>query len=80
MAIMILKAYKFYTGQNAMANERGIFQDADTISDWAKDAVFAATEFGLTKGRGGQLFMPHEKLNRAESCQIISLLLHKVNK
>ncbi|MNJ55938.1 Endoglucanase precursor [compost metagenome] len=80
MAIMILKAYKFHTGQNAVADEMNNFRDADTISDWAKDAVSAAAKLGFIKGRGKELFMPHEKMNRAESAHIISLFLEEISK
>ncbi|MBY9079798.1 S-layer homology domain-containing protein [Paenibacillus sp. HN-1] len=80
MAVMIYKAYLYRTGQNAAANGLSKFKDAGTISGWAADSVAAAQELGLISGRGNQLFMPHEQVNRAESAQVISLLLAKVNK
>lgn len=80
MASMINKAYLFHTGQNPVFGQRSKFKDAGTISAWAVDAVAALQELGLVTGRGNQLFMPHETVNRAESAQIISLLLDKVNK
>ncbi|MEI2396789.1 GH32 C-terminal domain-containing protein [Paenibacillus phytohabitans] len=80
MASMIYKAYLFHTGQNPVFGQRSSFNDAGTISAWAADAVAASQELGLVTGRGNQLFMPHETVNRAESAQIISLLLDKVNK
>ncbi|WP_410767756.1 S-layer homology domain-containing protein [Fontibacillus sp. BL9] len=49
------------------------------ISGWAADAVAAAQELGLISGRSMDFFMPHEKVNRAESAQIISRLLDKIN-
>lgn len=79
MASMIYKAYLFHTGQNPVFGQRSSFNDAGTISAWAADAVAASQELGLVTGRGNQLFMPHETVNRAESAQIISLLLDKVN-
>ncbi|MFD5018772.1 GH32 C-terminal domain-containing protein [Paenibacillus sp. NPDC058367] len=78
MAAMIYKAYLFHTGQNAAVNRMSNFKDADTISVWAANAVAAVQELGLISGRGNQLFMPHENVNRAESAQVISLLLDKV--
>jgi len=82
MAIMIYKAYLLQTGQNPVANRlsnRVIhFKDADTISGWAAGAVAAAQELGLISGRGNQLFMPHDKGTRAESAQVISLLLDRI--
>ncbi|EES73880.1 hypothetical protein POTG_01587 [Paenibacillus sp. oral taxon 786 str. D14] len=80
MASMIYKAYLFHTGQKAAVNRQSNFKDAGTISGWASDAVAALQELGLVNGRGNQLFMPHETVNRAEGAQIISLLLDKVNK
>lgn len=80
MAAMIYKAYQFHTGQNTAANRLSNFKDAGTISGWAANAVAAVQELGLISGRGNQLFMPHEHVNRAESAQVISLLLDKVNK
>lgn len=80
MAAMIYKAYLIHTGQNVVANRLSSFNDAGTISSWAADAVAAAQELGLINGRGKDLFMPHEKVNRAESAQILSRLLDKINK
>ncbi|WP_084146598.1 GH32 C-terminal domain-containing protein [Paenibacillus wynnii] len=80
MATMIYKAYLMHTGQNTAGNRLSNFKDAGTISGWAANAVAAIQELGLVSGRGNQLFMPHEHVNRAESAQIISLLLDKVNK
>lgn len=75
MAAMIYKAYLFHTGQKAPDSRQSNFKDAGTISSWAADAVGALQELGLVDGRGNQLFMPHETVNRAESAQIISRLL-----
>lgn len=78
MAAMIYKAYLFHTGRNAAVNRLSSFRDADHISSWAADAVAAAQELGLISGRGNQLFMPHEEVIRAESAQVISLLLERI--
>ncbi|WP_310832690.1 GH32 C-terminal domain-containing protein [Paenibacillus pedocola] len=80
MAVMIYKAYLFHTRQNAASEEMSNFKDAGTVSSWAANSIGAAQKLGLISGRGNQLFMPHEQVNRAESAQIISLLLDKVNK
>lgn len=80
MAVMILKAYQFKTGQTAEAKGTNPFRDAGSISRWAVDAVSAAKELGLISGRGSSLFMPHETVNRAEGAQAISLLMGKINK
>ncbi|KWX70362.1 hypothetical protein AMQ84_29690 [Paenibacillus riograndensis] len=80
MASMIYKAYLHQTGQNAAFNRQSDFKDAGTISGWAVNAVAAVQELGLISGRGNHLFMPQEQVNRAESAQVISLLLDKFNK
>lgn len=80
MASMIYKAYLFHTGQKAAGNRQSNFKDASMISTWAADAVAALQELGFVAGRGNQVFMPRETVNRAESAQIISLLLDEVNK
>ncbi|MNY67278.1 Endoglucanase precursor [compost metagenome] len=80
MATMILKAYQFRTGQKAVANGMSNFKDTGSISSWAKDSVSALQGLGMINGRSNQLFMPHEKVTRAESAQIISLLIDTINK
>nr|WP_254772911.1 S-layer homology domain-containing protein [Paenibacillus sp. NFR01] len=77
---MIYKAYLFQTGQKAALHRQSNFKDTGTISGWASDAVAALQELGVVDGRGNQLFMPHETVDRAESAQMISLLLDEVNK
>ncbi|MNH84733.1 Levanase precursor [compost metagenome] len=80
MATMILKAYRFQTGQKAVADGAGNFKDIGTISSWAKDSVSALQGLGIIHGRSNQFFMPHEKVTRAESAQILSLLIETINK
>ncbi|WP_082865798.1 S-layer homology domain-containing protein [Paenibacillus crassostreae] len=80
MAVVILNIYQFQTGQKALAEGKNNFKDADAVSSWATDEVSAAQELGLTNGRGNELFMPQGKVNRAESAQIVSKLLDKINK
>lgn len=79
MAVMIYKAYQYQTGLSVTSEEVNVFNDADTISDWAKHEVAALKQLGLIQGRGKQLFMPNANVTRAECAQIISLFLQKVN-
>ncbi|SFF03703.1 Sucrose-6-phosphate hydrolase SacC, GH32 family [Paenibacillus algorifonticola] len=79
MAAMLYKAYLFHTKQSNAVNRLSNFKDAGTISSWAANSVAVLQELGLISGRGNQLFMPHEKVSRAESAQATSLLLEKVN-
>lgn len=80
MAIIIINAYRFKTGEDAAGSGMSDFRDAGIVSGRAKDAVSALQSLGLIHGRGNHLFMPHETVNRAESAQIISRLLEKINK
>lgn len=79
MAVMIYKAYQYQTGLSIASEEINVFNDADTISDWAKHEVAALKQLGLIQGRGKQLFMPNANVTRAECAHIISLLMQKVN-
>jgi len=80
MAIIIINAYRFKTGEDAAGSGMSDFRDAGIVSGRAKDAVSALQSLGLIHGRGNHLFMPHETVNRAESAQIISRLVEKINK
>lgn len=79
MAVMLVKAYQYRTGEVITAETAGdaYFADADSISGWAKKAVFAAGELGLVQGRGAGLFAPLGQVTRAESVQAISRLLER---
>jgi arabinogalactan endo-1,4-beta-galactosidase len=75
MAIMIVSAYEVRTGKAFTASSEATFADSAEISAWAQDAVNAAAELGFIQGRENNQFAPQDQANRAESAQIISLLL-----
>jgi len=79
MAIMILRAYEYATGEDVQAPNYTPFIDFALVSEWATDAVRAARFAGLIQGKGDGIFAPQEYMTRAEAAQIIWNLLTKLN-
>lgn len=51
------------------------FQDADSFSDWAVDAIEAMQRSGIINGVGGNRFDPAEGATREQVCKVLSVLL-----
>ncbi|MCD7948347.1 MAG: S-layer homology domain-containing protein [Oscillospiraceae bacterium] len=51
--------------------ETTAFQDADTISSWAKDSTDITAALGLVSGYSDQTFRPQQALTRAEACKLL---------
>lgn len=47
------------------------FEDADSISDYAKNAVAALSSDGTINGIDGKRFAPQERLTRAQCAKMI---------
>ncbi|RXT05804.1 S-layer homology domain-containing protein [Ammoniphilus sp. CFH 90114] len=77
MVAMLVKAYEVKTGQSYQAGTAASFSDMGQVQSWAKDAVSAAVELDLVKGRTADQFSPQGKTTRAESAQVIYNLLNK---
>ena len=75
MAIMIVRAHEYMTGKKVVASKQSAFADSDKISAWAQSYVDAATELGYIQGRGNNVFAPAGRATRAESAQVVSLLV-----
>ncbi len=76
MASMIVRAHRYLQGEAAeAASPVSYYADASSISGWALDDVAAAVELGFMQGRGAQIFVPKGLANRAESVQVIYMLL-----
>ncbi len=75
MAIMIVRAHEYMTGKKVAASKESAFADAAKISTWAQAYVDAAYELGYIQGRGNNLFAPAGQATRAESAQVVSLLV-----
>lgn len=50
------------------------FADDASISDWAKDAVYALKVSGIIAGRDGNNFCPGESLTRAEAAKLVYMI------
>ena len=55
------------------------FDDTESISDWAKEAVSTLLEYKVIAGKTDNLFMPDKPLLRAEAAVIISKILDLTN-
>lgn len=75
MAVMIVRAHEYMTGSTVTASPLSNFVDASKISDWAQSYVNAAHELGYIQGRGNNQFAPAGTTTRAESAQVVSLLI-----
>ena len=54
------------------------FEDADTISDWAVDAVGSFTQWGLIQGVGENYFAPANGASRAEVATLYMRLIQRL--
>jgi|GEM_PF-2975667 FOG: Glucan-binding domain (YG repeat) len=54
------------------------FVDAESVSDYAKDAVAALWQAGVVIGRGGDVFDPKGKLTRAEAAVVVERFVELV--
>lgn len=67
----ILFRYANYKGANTDAeNALGRFSDADTVSDWAGEAMAWATDRGLIGGVSAALLLPGAPASRAQTATI----------
>jgi pullulanase len=78
MAVMIIKALEVKAGKAISANNySSAFADANSVSNWAAPFVNAASELGLVKGRANGKFAPKGVMTRAESAQVVYMLLSR---
>lgn len=56
------------------------FADADSISDWAADAVSAMQKAGVIDGIGGNLFAPTDNATREQACKVLMTFLEVTEK
>lgn len=67
MAVLLYRAKNMAPSQN----EKDVFYDSYSISDYAKSAVFAMYEKGIALGTGDGNFAPLRNATRAEAAQMI---------
>lgn len=74
MAVIIMRAYNLLYGNNG-GSVSASFNDQQSISAWAEQAVNSAVSEGLLIGKEGNRFDPQGLTTRAESAQVIYNLL-----
>ncbi|WP_120464520.1 S-layer homology domain-containing protein [Paenibacillus aceti] len=75
MAVMLIRAYSLFIGEELNPAAATPFKDAGEIAPYARSFVDQAVDLGLLKGRGAVEFAPKSALTRAESAQVIVNLL-----
>ncbi|NLB82054.1 MAG: S-layer homology domain-containing protein, partial [Clostridiaceae bacterium] len=73
MAAMLYR-YMEYAGHTLHKNAEG-FDDKDTISDWAREAIDAMKASGIIEGTGENMFEPQRLSSRAEGAKVIAEVL-----
>ena len=78
MAILTIRAYEIAKGQTYSGSLKH-YEDAESVSGWAKDGVGKAIELGLMQGKSSDRFDPGSNAIRSETAQVIYNLLQKLN-
>lgn len=60
--------------------ETAAFADADSIADWAAEAVTAIQQAGIIDGIGGNLFAPTDNATREQACKVLVVFLEITEK
>lgn len=71
MAIMIVRAYEYATGEKITDSPEVDYQDRSKAADWALSYIDAASSIGFIQGRGNGAFAPKAMMTRAEGAQVI---------
>ena len=82
-AAVMLYRYAEYKGYDVTekAELDDVYDDADAIQGYAKDAMAWAVGAGIIKGKDGQkILAPQGNTNRAESAAVISRFVQKYEK
>ncbi len=62
------------------ASSEELFNDDDSISSWAKEAVYALRDSEIINGMGDNNYNPRDNATRAQVCTVIQRMLHKFDK
>ena len=73
MSVMI---YKVITMKKDVGTSKGKFIDDNSISEYAKTAVYSMKTLGVLNGYEDGTFKPSGNLTRAEAVKVISLILN----
>lgn len=75
MAVMLVRAYQYSTGNKVSLTNQMPFKDGNQISGWALEGVIGAYELGLIEGMPNQKFLPNKTATRAETAKMLFKLL-----
>ena len=75
LAVMVYRA--FYGEEQTNDYETVLYNDSDSIADYAKEAVYFLTKENILNGRGENLFMPDDNATRAEAAKVIYMLYRR---
>ncbi|MBP1988523.1 S-layer homology domain-containing protein [Paenibacillus eucommiae] len=78
MAVILVRAYEWKTKKSIQTSGYSDYSDREKISNWALNAVDAATEIGLLQGKSNRVFDPQHAVTRAESIMAIYSMLQKL--
>ncbi len=67
---MVTLLWRYCGMPSSGAADLSLYSDADSISDWAKDAFLWATDAGVIRGKGGGILDPKGTAVRAEIAQL----------
>lgn len=67
----VLARFAAWRGDTLQVSLQGSFGDEDTISAWAREAVYLCRGSGLVKGREDGNFYPKDAVTRAELAQML---------
>ena len=75
MAVILVRAYHYTTGDKVSLTGQMPFKDGNQISEWALEGVIGAYELGLIEGMPNQKFLPNKTATRAETAKMLFKLL-----
>ncbi len=67
--------YHLTEGKESSPEDHTSFADIDSASEWARQSIEKAREYGLMEGKGRNLFEPKQNITRAEFAALLVRLL-----
>ncbi len=71
LAVMLYRYARLAGGGETSGGDLSAFSDADSVADWAREAVAWAVERGLLRGGSDGRLSPRADVTRAETAQIL---------
>ncbi|MCY9696807.1 S-layer homology domain-containing protein [Paenibacillus alginolyticus] len=83
MAVMVARAMKLHTSDPKLLTGNSarlsLFEDAGSISSWAKDALEKVLSYGVMQGKASKVLAPGDLATRAESVVVLLRTLQAMN-